>query len=230
MPSSLAVSRPSGGAPAKEGRSPHHEQLPLKPAADASFDLVSLGEVMLAPRPRRRSHPHHSAVPGLGRGRRVQRRPGSQALLRPAHRGGHRLRRQRRGPPPSGPHLPGWGGPGLRSLGCRRRCRAHRSATASTSPSAASGFARPWAAPIAVTPRSPSLAPGDIDWDAVFGAGGARWLHTGGIFAALSETTPAVAKEAMTAAHAHGDGGLLRPQLPARRCGRPSAARSGPGR
>jgi 2-dehydro-3-deoxygluconokinase len=48
------------------------------------------------------------------------------------------------------------------------------------------------------------LAPGDIDWDAVFGAGGARWLHTGGIFAALSETTPAVAKEAMTAAHAHG--------------------------
>jgi 2-dehydro-3-deoxygluconokinase len=48
------------------------------------------------------------------------------------------------------------------------------------------------------------LRPGDIDWDAVFGDGGARWLHTGGIFAALSETTPAVAKEAMTAARAHG--------------------------
>jgi 2-dehydro-3-deoxygluconokinase len=48
------------------------------------------------------------------------------------------------------------------------------------------------------------LAPGDIDWDAIFGDSGARWLHTGGIFAALSETTPAVAREAMTAAHAHG--------------------------
>jgi 2-dehydro-3-deoxygluconokinase len=47
------------------------------------------------------------------------------------------------------------------------------------------------------------LRPGDIDWDAVF-AGGVRWLHTGGIFAALSETTPAVAREAMTAARAHG--------------------------
>ena len=31
-----------------------------------------------------------------------------------------------------------------------------------------------------------------------------RWLHTGGIFAALSETTPLVAKEAMMAARRHG--------------------------
>ena len=38
------------------------------------------------------------------------------------------------------------------------------------------------------------LKPGDIDWDRVFGKGGARWFHTGGIFAALSETTPLVAK------------------------------------
>jgi 2-dehydro-3-deoxygluconokinase len=48
------------------------------------------------------------------------------------------------------------------------------------------------------------LAPGDIDWDRVFGKEGARWLHTGGIFAALSETTPAVAREAMEAARRHG--------------------------
>src|SRR5206468_5989380 len=34
------------------------------------------------------------------------------------------------------------------------------------------------------------LKPGDLDWDAILG--GARWFHTGGIFAALSETTPAV--------------------------------------
>jgi 2-dehydro-3-deoxygluconokinase len=48
------------------------------------------------------------------------------------------------------------------------------------------------------------LKPGDIDWNEIFGRQGARWLHTGGIFAALSETTPAVAKEAMQAAKAHG--------------------------
>src|SRR5690348_8583949 len=48
------------------------------------------------------------------------------------------------------------------------------------------------------------LKPGDIDWDKVFGQEGARWFHTGGIFAALSETTPLVAKEAMQAAKKHG--------------------------
>ncbi|WP_437302887.1 PfkB family carbohydrate kinase [Sorangium sp. So ce388] len=48
------------------------------------------------------------------------------------------------------------------------------------------------------------LKPGDIDWDAIFGAEGARWFHTGGIFAALSETTPGVAKEAMESARRHG--------------------------
>jgi 2-dehydro-3-deoxygluconokinase len=48
------------------------------------------------------------------------------------------------------------------------------------------------------------LKPGEVDWDRVFGQEGARWLHTGGIFAALSETTPAVAKEAMQAAKKHG--------------------------
>ena len=48
------------------------------------------------------------------------------------------------------------------------------------------------------------LKPGEVDWDALFGREGARWLHTGGIFAALSETTPLVAKEAMQAAQKHG--------------------------
>jgi 2-dehydro-3-deoxygluconokinase len=48
------------------------------------------------------------------------------------------------------------------------------------------------------------LKPGDIDWERIFGAEGARWFHTGGIFAALSETTPRVAKEAMSAARRHG--------------------------
>lgn len=48
------------------------------------------------------------------------------------------------------------------------------------------------------------LKPGQIDWEGILGGQGARWLHTGGIFAALSETTPAVAKEAMQAAKKHG--------------------------
>jgi 2-dehydro-3-deoxygluconokinase len=48
------------------------------------------------------------------------------------------------------------------------------------------------------------LKPGDIDWDTIFQKEGARWFHTGGIFAALSETTPLVAKEAMQAAKRAG--------------------------
>jgi 2-dehydro-3-deoxygluconokinase len=48
------------------------------------------------------------------------------------------------------------------------------------------------------------LAPGDIDWGAIFGTEGARWLHTGGIFAGLSATTPLVVREAIEAAHAAG--------------------------
>jgi Sugar kinases, ribokinase family len=48
------------------------------------------------------------------------------------------------------------------------------------------------------------MRPGDVDWDAIFGGEGARWFHCGGIFAALSETTPLVAREAMEAAHRHG--------------------------
>lgn len=48
------------------------------------------------------------------------------------------------------------------------------------------------------------LRPGDVDWERIFAAEGARWFHTGGIFAALSETTPVVAKEAMQAAKQSG--------------------------
>jgi len=48
------------------------------------------------------------------------------------------------------------------------------------------------------------LRPGDVDWEQIFGRDGARWFHTGGIFAGLSETTAAVAEEAMLAARRHG--------------------------
>ncbi len=48
------------------------------------------------------------------------------------------------------------------------------------------------------------LQPGQIDWEMIFGTEGARWFHTGGIFSALSPTTPLVVKEAMEAARRHG--------------------------
>src|SRR5260221_3446869 len=47
------------------------------------------------------------------------------------------------------------------------------------------------------------LAPGDFDWSAIFGAG-VRWFHSGGIFAALSETTAELIVEGMQAAKAAG--------------------------
>jgi 2-dehydro-3-deoxygluconokinase len=47
------------------------------------------------------------------------------------------------------------------------------------------------------------LAPGDFDWDAIFG-GGVRWFHSGGIFASLSQTTGPLIVEAMQAARKAG--------------------------
>jgi 2-dehydro-3-deoxygluconokinase len=48
------------------------------------------------------------------------------------------------------------------------------------------------------------MVPGVIDWDALFSTQGTRWLHTGGIYCALSPTTSAVALEAFEAARRHG--------------------------
>jgi len=45
---------------------------------------------------------------------------------------------------------------------------------------------------------------GDFDWEKIFGQDGVRWLHTGGIFAALSETTPDAIIEAVTIAKKYG--------------------------
>src|SRR5712692_9828392 len=47
------------------------------------------------------------------------------------------------------------------------------------------------------------LKPGDINWEHIFCSLGARWFHTGGIFCALSMTTPEVAIEAMQIARKH---------------------------
>ena len=48
------------------------------------------------------------------------------------------------------------------------------------------------------------LKPGDIDWDHLFGSLGVRWFHTGGIYAALSDTTPQVVLDAVQCARKHG--------------------------
>ena len=48
------------------------------------------------------------------------------------------------------------------------------------------------------------LKPGDFDWENIFGQLGARWFHTGGIFAALSATTAELTIEAVKAAKKHG--------------------------
>jgi 2-dehydro-3-deoxygluconokinase len=48
------------------------------------------------------------------------------------------------------------------------------------------------------------LRPEDVDWEHLFGTLGVRWLHTGGIYAALCETTPDVIEAAMAAARRHG--------------------------
>ncbi len=48
------------------------------------------------------------------------------------------------------------------------------------------------------------MRPGEVDWDHLFGEEGVRWFHTGGIYAALSESTAEVAAEAMAAARRYG--------------------------
>jgi len=48
------------------------------------------------------------------------------------------------------------------------------------------------------------IRPGEINWNKLFKEQGVRWLHTGGIFSALSESARAVTAEAIKAAHEAG--------------------------
>src|SRR6185437_17092330 len=62
--------------------------------------------------------------------------------------------------------------------------------------------------PLGVSDRANSAAaqirPGEVDWNRLFGEEGVRWLHTGGIFAALSSTTAEATLEAVRTARRHG--------------------------
>ncbi len=54
------------------------------------------------------------------------------------------------------------------------------------------------------TSAASQLKAGDIDWEKLFGSDGVRWFHTGGIYAALSETTSDVIIEALECAKKYG--------------------------
>jgi 2-dehydro-3-deoxygluconokinase len=54
------------------------------------------------------------------------------------------------------------------------------------------------------TTAASQIKPGDIDWEEIFGLKGARWFHTGGIYAALSESAAEVTIEAVKAAQKYG--------------------------
>ncbi|MEH3078496.1 MAG: PfkB family carbohydrate kinase [Quadrisphaera sp.] len=74
------------------------------------------------------------------------------------------------------------------------------------------------------------MVPGDVDWDAVLS--GVAHLHTGGVFAGLSESTTALAEEALRAARRLGVGTSYdvnhRPSLWRSRGGRGGGPRGGP--
>ena len=160
--------------------------LAIRAAETCRYDLVALGEVMLR------------LDPGEGRVRtarafRVWEGGGEYNVARGLRRCfGLRtalvdgVRRQRRRQAARGSHPPGRRRRLARALGPLRRHRPRPSATASTSPSAASACAARSACPTAATPPHRSSRRAQIDWDHLFGALGVRWLHTGGIFAALS--------------------------------------------
>ncbi len=48
------------------------------------------------------------------------------------------------------------------------------------------------------------MKPGDVDWNKLFKEKGVRWIHTGGIFTCLSESTRLLSAEALKAAHEAG--------------------------
>ena len=73
------------------------------------------------------------------------------------------------------------------------------------------------------------MKPGDMDWDHLFGELGVRWLHTGGILAALSESAADTVLEAVTAAKKYGTA-VSYDLNSARPCGRRSAVRPRPRR
>ena len=164
--------------------------------------------------PWRGPHSHHPELQRLGRRRRVQRSPGAAPLFRATHRSGHGLADN-----PVGrliEDLVLQGGVDISHVrwapydGIGRAVRNGLNFTER-------GFGV--RAALGCSDRGHSAAsqlrPGQLDWDRIFSAEGARWFHTGGIFAAL------VGEHRRRGGRGHGcrspggSGRLLRPQLPA---------------
>ena len=140
----------------------------------------------------------------LGGRWRVQRRAGTSALLRPSHGDRHRVRRQPGRTAARGSDPPGWRRPVVRAAGGRTTVSVAEPATASTSSSAASAYEPHSAAPTAAARRRRNSNPATSTGSASSNDDGVRWFHCGGIFAALSASTAAVALEAMSAARRAG--------------------------
>ena len=178
--------------------------LSVKPKAGCRFDLVSLGEVMLRLDPGEgRIHTTRTFQVWEGGGEYNVAR-GLKRCFGLRHGDRHRPRGQPGGPTGPGSHA-------TRAASTSRYLRwVKDDGVGRTARNGLNFTERGFGVRAAVgcSDRGHTaisqLKPGEIDWEEIFGRAGARWLHTGGIFAALSETTPAVAKEAMQAAQAHG--------------------------
>ena len=196
--------------------------LKIRPAADVKRGTASsLGEVMLRLDPGDGRVRTRASIRGLGRRRRIQRRARAAQVLRACA-------------PASSPRLPTTVGRLVQDLiyqggvdqshvkwvkydgvgrNSAQRTEFHRDA--------ASAFARALGCSDRGHTAVSQLKPGDIDWEKIFGEEGARWFHTGGIFAALVRNTRrASSNEAMEAAQEARHDHLLRSQLPRHRCGR----------
>ncbi len=180
----------------------------------ARWDEISLGEVMLRFDPDGRPHPHHAAFPGVGRRRRIQRGARPAPLLRPAHRHRDGAGRQSGWPARRGHDSAGRRRSGAAALGSLRRRWTHAAQRAQLH------RARLWRARGVRLLRSrphghrpqPARRLG-LGTESSGPENGARWFHTGGIFAALSETTPGgrVRSDGCGAQAWHAD--FLRPEL-----------------
>ena len=172
-------------------------------------------------------HPQGHLCPRfpLARGPRAPARPGLDPVPQGPVARHPRLRRrvQRRGQPgrllrPEDRHRHGDGQlPDRRAgAGAASARWASRRSTSGSSTTACAGRTSPRSTATAATASAPPvvfynraneagalLKPGDFDWATIF-AGGVRWFHSGGIFAALSETTSELIIEGMQAAKAAG--------------------------
>ena len=179
---------------------PAADERPARDPAGRRVRPARLGRARDPPRHRARAVPQGARGGDPRVGRRVQRRRQPRRRVRDADR-----RRDGDG------RLPG-GRPGaerVRAMGVTPFYRrfAHDGVTGPNIATVYSDRGIGVRAPVVFYNRANEAAallrPGDFDWDAIFGRG-VRWFHSGGLFAALSETTPDVLLEGMQAARRHG--------------------------